>query len=378
MTRTGTRYFSNSASVRLPSSIVSGVAGVVGLSNTVRLQSLAVRPAAASAGQGEAGGEVLLVVRQLRDRLRHHRRALRLGHQQRRLRLRLRRRPRLRRPDPVADQLHVRRAVRQPEHRRAPASPRRSSSSPPTRRRTSTPGRRTTTGSATPRRSRTSPWTAARWPRSARPATPARPQYNGYSGDVEVDADIEITLAVAPDVKHLIVYNAPNDYTGQTELDEYTAIANQDVASTISSSWGECENDVRRRLRARPRTPSSSRWRCRGSRCSAPRATPARSAASASDGTTVVNVNDPSIPAVGDQRRRHLVRGRQPRHQLRTRAPRPRAPRPSGTSTTSAATRRPPPTTTTRAATSGAPRPARAAAVPASSGAVPSTSADRA
>ena len=33
--------------------------------------------------------------------------------------------------------------------------------------------------------------------------------YNGYSGDAEVDADIEITLAVSPDVKALIVYNAP-------------------------------------------------------------------------------------------------------------------------------------------------------------------------
>jgi subtilase family serine protease len=53
-----------------------------------------------------------------------------------------------------------------------------------------------------------------------------------------------VSLAVAPDVRHLIVYNAPNDFTGQTELDEYTTIANQDAASTISSSWGVCENDV--------------------------------------------------------------------------------------------------------------------------------------
>jgi subtilase family serine protease len=58
-----------------------------------------------------------------------------------------------------------------------------------------------------------------------------------------VAADIEMTLAVAKDA-NVIVYNAPNDETGQTELDEYTAIANQDAASTISSSWGLCENDV--------------------------------------------------------------------------------------------------------------------------------------
>ena len=67
------------------------------------------------------------------------------------------------------------------------------------------------------------------------------PEIEGYAGDIEVDADLEQQLTIAPDVSHLIVYNAPNDYTGQTELDEYTTIANQDVASTISTSWGECE-----------------------------------------------------------------------------------------------------------------------------------------
>ena len=70
------------------------------------------------------------------------------------------------------------------------------------------------------------------------------PQYNYYNGDIEVDADIENQLAIAPDAKNLIVYNAPNDFTGQTELDEYTAIANADQAEVVSSSWAECENDV--------------------------------------------------------------------------------------------------------------------------------------
>jgi subtilase family serine protease len=65
---------------------------------------------------------------------------------------------------------------------------------------------------------------------------------NAFSGDIEVDADIEQELAVAPDA-HIFVYNAPNDETGQTELAEYADIANQDVASTVSSSWGECEAD---------------------------------------------------------------------------------------------------------------------------------------
>jgi subtilase family serine protease len=69
------------------------------------------------------------------------------------------------------------------------------------------------------------------------------PQYESYAGDIEVVADIENTLAVAKD-SHVIVYNAPNDETGQTALDEYTAIANQDRADTVSSSWGYCENDI--------------------------------------------------------------------------------------------------------------------------------------
>jgi subtilase family serine protease len=67
------------------------------------------------------------------------------------------------------------------------------------------------------------------------------PQYNNYSGDIEVDADIEQTLAIAPDVANVLVYNAPNDFTGQTELDEYAAIADQDLADTVSSSWAVCE-----------------------------------------------------------------------------------------------------------------------------------------
>jgi subtilase family serine protease len=70
------------------------------------------------------------------------------------------------------------------------------------------------------------------------------PQFEGYSGDIEVAADIEMQLAIAPDVKNLIVYNAPNDFTGQTELDEWSAIAKANVADSVSSSWAVCENDI--------------------------------------------------------------------------------------------------------------------------------------
>ena len=70
------------------------------------------------------------------------------------------------------------------------------------------------------------------------------PEFNGYSGDIEVDADIEMQLAISPDARHILVYNAPNDFTGQTELDEYTKIAEDDTADVISSSWAVCENDA--------------------------------------------------------------------------------------------------------------------------------------
>jgi subtilase family serine protease len=59
---------------------------------------------------------------------------------------------------------------------------------------------------------------------------------NGYLGDVEGDLDIQRVLAVAPDAK-IVVYQAPNDTTGQTNLDVYTAAADADVASTVTTSF---------------------------------------------------------------------------------------------------------------------------------------------
>lgn len=66
----------------------------------------------------------------------------------------------------------------------------------------------------------------------------------GYGGDIEVEADIEQQLSISPDINQIEVYNAPNDFTGQTELDEYTQIASDDTADSISSSWAVCEVDA--------------------------------------------------------------------------------------------------------------------------------------
>ena len=68
--------------------------------------------------------------------------------------------------------------------------------------------------------------------------------FYGYGGDIEVEADIEQDLTIAPGADSLIVYNAPNDVTGQTELDQYATIANQDKADSVSSSWAICEPDA--------------------------------------------------------------------------------------------------------------------------------------
>lgn len=61
------------------------------------------------------------------------------------------------------------------------------------------------------------------------------------SGDGEAVSDIEQEMAVAPHA-HLDVYDAPD--TSQGMLDEYTLIAKQDTARTVSTSWGLCESDT--------------------------------------------------------------------------------------------------------------------------------------
>jgi kumamolisin len=68
--------------------------------------------------------------------------------------------------------------------------------------------------------------------------------FYGYGGDIEVEADIEQDLTIAPDANSILVYNVPNDDTGQVNLDDYATIANQDIADSVSSSWAICEPDA--------------------------------------------------------------------------------------------------------------------------------------
>jgi kumamolisin len=118
------------------------------------------------------------------------------------------------------------------------------------------------------------------------------PQYNGYSGDIEVDADIEMQLAISPAAKHILVYNAPNDFTGQTELDEYTQIANDDIADVISSSWSVCENDVSAAV-VQAENEVFEQMAAQGQSMFGAEGDTGAFECIRSDGTTIVNVLDP-------------------------------------------------------------------------------------
>jgi subtilase family serine protease len=119
------------------------------------------------------------------------------------------------------------------------------------------------------------------------------PEFNGYSGDIEVDADIQMQLAIAPDVRHLTVYMAPNDFTGQTELDQYTTIADDDAADVVSSSWGVCENDVTAAY-AQAENTVFEQMALQGQSLFSSSGDTGAFGCIRSDGTTIVNAGDPS------------------------------------------------------------------------------------
>jgi kumamolisin len=119
------------------------------------------------------------------------------------------------------------------------------------------------------------------------------PELNGYAGDAEVDLDIEMQLGIAPDARQILVYNAPNDYTGQTGLDEYTRIAEDDIADVISSSWGSCENDIAVAL-AQAENLIFQQMALQGQSVFGASGDSGAFDCILQDGTTIVNVDDPS------------------------------------------------------------------------------------
>ena len=59
-------------------------------------------------------------------------------------------------------------------------------------------------------------------------------------GTVEATSDIEVVQAMAPRAR-VLVYEAPASGGAAAELDNYGAIAQQDRAQVVSTSWGSCE-----------------------------------------------------------------------------------------------------------------------------------------
>jgi subtilase family serine protease len=62
------------------------------------------------------------------------------------------------------------------------------------------------------------------------------------SGADEVTLDIELQIALAPHATKMLVYEGPN--SGQGVIDTYNRIATDNLAKTISTSWGLAEGEV--------------------------------------------------------------------------------------------------------------------------------------
>ncbi|HEY7144743.1 MAG TPA: S53 family peptidase [Streptosporangiaceae bacterium] len=130
------------------------------------------------------------------------------------------------------------------------------------------------------------------------PACPAGdtcpPELNGFAADIEVDADVETQLAIAPDVSRIIVYNAPADETGQTTLDEFARIASDDEAVSINSSYGACENDVGLGM-AKAENVIFEQMALQGQSMFVASGDDGAFDCIPTDGSTVVNVDDPGV-----------------------------------------------------------------------------------
>ena len=131
-------------------------------------------------------------------------------------------------------------------------------------------------------------------------------------------------------MNNLIVYNAPNDFTGQTELDEYTAIAKADQAAVVSSSWAVCENDVSAGY-VQAENVVFEQMASQGQSMFGAEGDTGAFSCIRSDGTTIVNVLDPPsqpwVTSVGGTSLESFNPGTNPHPRY------PSGPRRSGTST---------------------------------------------
>jgi subtilase family serine protease len=73
------------------------------------------------------------------------------------------------------------------------------------------------------------------------------------SGSAETDLDVEQSGALAPDA-NVIVYQAPNSDSGFA--DAFFGAASQNIASTVSASWGESETAIQASIAAGAQAPA--------------------------------------------------------------------------------------------------------------------------
>lgn len=79
-------------------------------------------------------------------------------------------------------------------------------------------------------------------PSPAAECAKANTTYN--CGEDEVELDIELMMAAAPGVTKILMYEAPNDNTTDQQLvDTYQKIADDNLAKSVSTSWGLSENE---------------------------------------------------------------------------------------------------------------------------------------
>ncbi len=83
------------------------------------------------------------------------------------------------------------------------------------------------------------------------------------AGTGESALDIELAAVSAPSAS-IIVYEAPNEISDASSLDLFNRMASDDLAQTISTSWGICEQDLAAGAAGQEGTPSSPAWPCRG------------------------------------------------------------------------------------------------------------------
>jgi subtilase family serine protease len=76
---------------------------------------------------------------------------------------------------------------------------------------------------------------------------------SGAAGSGETTLDVEQSGALAPDAK-IVVYQAPNTDCGF--VDGFFAAASQNVADTVSSSWGESETEIQASVNAGSESPA--------------------------------------------------------------------------------------------------------------------------